>query len=220
MFKLRLLLLIPIALGIGWVRAASADPAGTDPLAQLQQRWAEVKYQTASDQQGAAFAALADSARQAAAAHADSAAVQTWAGIVLASQAGAKGGLGALSLVKDARGFLEKAIALDPGALDGSAYTSLGSLYYQVPGWPLGFGNDNKARELLEAGMKINPQGIDANYFYGDFLRDQGDYVGARAALRRALAAAPRPGRELADQGRRKEIEATLALVDGKLAQH
>ena len=38
-------------------------------------------------------------------------------------------------------------MAIDPKALDGSAYASLGSLFYQVPGWPIGFGDDKKAAE-------------------------------------------------------------------------
>ena len=51
------------------------------------------------------------------------------------------------------------ALAIDPKALAGSAYTSLGSLYYQVPGWPIGFGDDKKAREMLEAaGYEVTDQ--------------------------------------------------------------
>ena len=45
--------------------------------------------------------------------------------------------LGALGLAKQARADFEQAIKLDPTALDGSAYTSLGVLYYSVPGWPV-----------------------------------------------------------------------------------
>ncbi|MFW5386410.1 MULTISPECIES: hypothetical protein [unclassified Yersinia (in: enterobacteria)] len=52
-----------------------------------------------------------------------------------------------MDLVKDAKVKLELAIKLDANALDGSAYTSLGTLYYQVPGWPIGFG-DKKQAEL------------------------------------------------------------------------
>jgi hypothetical protein len=47
--------------------------------------------------------------------------------------------------VKQARKDFEAAIALDKTALAGSAYTSLGSLYYQVPSWPPGFGSNKKA---------------------------------------------------------------------------
>lgn len=73
-----------------------------------------------------------------------------WSAIIDSSWAGAKGGLGALSLVKQARSDLEKAISIDPNALQGSAWTSLGALYYQVPGWPIGFGDKNKAEEMLK----------------------------------------------------------------------
>jgi len=118
--------------------------------------------------------------------------------------------LGALSLAKDAKGALEHALQIDPRALSGSAYTSLGSLYYQVPGWPIGFGDDAKARELLDQALALNPDGIDPNYFLGDFLYRQRDYTGARKALERALKAPPRPDRPLADAGRREEIKQLL----------
>ena len=75
-----------------------------------------------------------------------------------------EGGLGALGLVKQAKASLEQALAIDPQALAGSAYTSLGSLYYQVTGWPLGFGDDDKAEAMLKQSLAINPDGIDPNY--------------------------------------------------------
>src|SRR6185436_16698397 len=139
-----------------------------------------------------------------------------WHGIIEASYAGAKGGLGALALAKSARKSFEQALALDPNALEGSAYTSLGSLYYQVPGWPIGFGDDKKALELLQKGLALNPNGIDPNYFYGDFLFRSGDYSGAEQALHKALQAPTREGRKLADDGRRKEINDLLDKVREK----
>ncbi len=45
---------------------------------------------------------------------------------------------------------MDQSISIDGSVLQGSAYTSLGTLYYQVPGWPIGFGDDEKAEELLE----------------------------------------------------------------------
>ena len=45
----------------------------------------------------------------------------------------------------------------------------------------------------------------------GDFMISEGRKAEARQHLNKALAAPARPGRELADQGRRKEIEARLA---------
>ena len=136
-----------------------------------------------------------------------------WSAIVKSTWAGAKGGLGALGLVKEAKAKLELALKQDPKALDGSAYTSLGSLYYQVPGWPVGFGDDEKAEPLLKHALAINPDGIDPNFFYGDFLLDQGRKAEAKSYLDKALAAPARAGREVADKGRRMEIRDRLAKL-------
>jgi len=205
-----------IALALS-VAAPAALAAGLDEdVRALQLAWDEVKYRRPAAEHEVAFEQLAGLARQVRARHPQRAEPEIWYGIIVASQAGAKGGLGALSLVKEAKRALERAIAIDPEALDGSAYTSLGSLYYQVPGWPIGFGDDRKARELLQHALIVNPDGIDPNYFLGDLLYRKGDYAGARQALQRALKAPPRPARPLADEGRRGEIESLLKEIRAK----
>ena len=121
------------------------------------------------------------------------------------------------SLCKEARGNLEAALKLDPTALDGSAYTSLGTLYYKVPGFPVGFGDDDKAGKLLQKALKLNPNGIDPNYFYAEYLFEQGRYAGSRCSTsRRRRKAAPRPGREVADKGRHAEIAALSRQGQGE----
>ena len=184
-----------------------------EDITALQRAWERIKYERPAAEQEKAFAALSHEADGVRAKYPGRAEPQIWYGIIAASHAGARGGLGALSLARNARKALEEALAIDPGALAGSAYTSLGSLYYQVPGWPIGFGDEEKAREMLQKALALDPDGIDPNYFLGDFLYRQGDYEAARAALSKALRAPPRPGRALADAGRRQEIEATLARM-------
>lgn len=186
-------------------------------LQQLQTRWAEINYQLPKDQREAAFAKLGAAAEEAVKAEPKTAELLIWRGIVLSTWAGAKGGLGALDLVKQAKASLESALAIDPRALSGSAYTSLGSLYYQVPGWPLAFGDNKRAEALLQKALEINPGGIDPNYFYGDYLFRQKRYAEARKVLLRAQAAGNRPGRALADAGRRGEIRGLLAKVEAEL---
>ena len=182
-------------------------------IAPLQQRWAEIQYQLPEDQKADAFEALAAEAEQALAQEPDDAPLLIWRGIILSSWAGADGGLGALGKVKEAKSLFEHALQVDPQALQGSAYTSLGALYYQVPGWPIGFGDDEQAEALLKQALALNPDGIDSNYFWGDYLIDQKRYAEARAALLKAQAAAPRPDRPLADQGRQAEIRARLDKI-------
>ena len=190
---------------------------GEQNLRQLQSRWAEINYQLPEAQREAAFARLAGEAEAMVKTEPQAPELLIWRGIILSTWAGAKGGLGALDLVKQARGQFEQAIRLDPKALDGSAYTSLGSLYYQVPGWPVGFGDDERAEQLLKQALSLNPDGIDPNYFYGDFLLREKRYAEAEKALQKALAAPPRPGREVADAGRRQEAQALLEKTRAKL---
>ena len=187
--------------------------APSEEVKTLQSEWAQAMYQDEGKTTETHLGKLADQSRNLVAQNPKDANALIWEGIVLASYAGKVGGLGALSLVKEAKAALETSIAINPKALDGSAYTSLGSLYYQVPGWPLGFGDDKKAEEYLKIGLSINPNGIDPNYFYGDFLYREGRLAEADAALNKALQAAPRPGRESADTGRRKEINALLEKI-------
>jgi len=202
--------------------AVPAFAAQTAPLdeqiAFLQGEWAHIKYEIAdADRQETALQPLGQRAEQLSTAYPDRPEPKIWQGIILATDAGISGGLSALSKVKAAKSLFEAALALDETALQGSAHTSLGSLYYQVPGWPIGFGDDDKAEEHLKKALAINPQGIDPNYFYGDFLLDQGRYKEAAKVLRTALQAPDRPQRALADKGRREEIKTALAKAESKL---
>ncbi|WP_339481255.1 tetratricopeptide repeat protein [Pseudomonas sivasensis] len=193
------------------------DAADQQRLANIQQSWAHIQYELPADQRTAAFEQLATQADAFTQERQSVAEAWIWSGIVTSSWAGAQGGLGALSKVKLAKADLEKAIALDPNALQGSAYTSLAALYDRVPGWPIGFGDSDKAEVLLKQALQLNPNGIDSLYFWGDHLYRQKRYTDAHAALQKALLAAPRPGRETADAGRRKEIEALLQDITKKL---
>ena len=193
--------------------STNAPAALQEDVVGIRKEWERIKYQLAPKDQEAAFEKLVKHSEKVMAMHPTAAEPAIWHGIVEASYAGAKGGLGALAAAKNARKSFETALAIDPKALDGSAYTSLGSLYYQVPGWPIGFGDDKKARELLQKGIALNPDGIDPNYFYGDYLYRNGNYDEAEQVLNKALQAPPREGRKLADDGRRKEIAELLEKI-------
>lgn len=205
-----------------------ADNAGTtakqdpvmDEIAYLQAEWARIKYQvTDEDAQISAIHKLEERAARASADYPDRAEPKIWEGIILSTDAGIDGGLSALGKVKKAKKLFEESLAIDPGTLDGSAYTSLGSLYYQVPGWPIAFGDNEEAEKLLKTALEINPNGIDPCYFYGDFLLENDKFDEAKLYLERALQAPDRPGRTLADAGRRQEIRAALSKINVKLAE-
>jgi tetratricopeptide (TPR) repeat protein len=197
--------------------SAHAAPAEFDAqLSAIQNRWAVVNYQIESkDERAKAFETLAAQAHQFSQQYPQRAEPLIWEGIVLSTYAGAKGGLGALSLAKQSRNALESALKIEPNALQGSAYTSLGALYSKVPGFPLGFGDDDKARGLLHKALALNPDSVDSNYFYAEFLCDQHECDKAVPYLERAAHAAPRPGREVADAGRQQEVAQLMRKARG-----
>lgn len=192
-------------------------PTTKSVLNELQHGWAIANYELPDKQQIQALETLIEKGEMWLNTHPNDAEVMVWTGIVTSSLAGAKGGLGALGLAKLAKSHLERAIEINPSVLNGSAYTSLGVLYNNVPSWPIGFGDKKKANKNLSLALKINPTGIDANYFYANYLIKKKKYIQAKLYLDIALQASPRPNRTLADAGRRKEIQQALDKIQKRL---
>jgi tetratricopeptide (TPR) repeat protein len=205
-------ILIAILLTLAGMAGARADDMAA-ALADLRHAWAKVYYQMPEDQQVAQFPALVTRADAFVAQYPEAAEPLILKAIILSTYAEAKGSLDALSLVEDARDSALKAAKIDEHADDAGAYTVLGVLYYKVPGWPIGFGDDDKARDYLDRALAIAPDAVDANYFYGDFLLEQDEEEKAKAFFEKALKAPARPGRADEDAGRKREIEDDLARL-------
>ena len=186
--------------------AGLSSSAQMPEVREIQSEWARLYYlDEFLNNNYRELQALARRANRVAHDNPDSAEALVWDAIVLSTLAEKKGGLGALSLVKEAKLKLEQAEAIDAEVLGGSVYASLGSLYSKVPGWPIGFGNDKKAERYFMKALAINPQGLDINYFFAEFLADNGKDQLALEYIERALQAPPMAQRPLADQGRRQQ---------------
>jgi len=194
---------------------AHAQSVG-DAVTDLQHSWEAIRYQSATADREKGYETLSAKAHKVSEAYPGRPEPLIWEGIIVSSWAGEKGGLGALGLVKQAKALYESAIAIDGNALEGSAYNSLGVLYYKVPGWPIGFGDKAKAKEMLLKALAINPKGIDPNFFYGEYLLETKQPQQAVTYLERALQAPPRPGRQVADVGRREEVRQLLDKAKAK----
>ena len=189
--------------------AYAADTAQT-----LQEEWAHIKYEVqGKDAKLAAIANLEVRADGVVKTSPGKAEPIIWQAIILATDANITKSLSGLPKVEKAKSLLEQSLKIDPKAMDGAAHMTLGSLYYQVPGWPVGFGDDDKASQHLKAALAINPNGMDTNYWYGAFLLDNGKYTEAVPYLEKALAAPNRPERKVADAGRKIEIKDALAMA-------
>jgi len=140
--------------------------------------------------------------------------LQIWLGILTATNAAFESPFTALTSIKRAKLILENSIQANPYALDGAAFIALGSLYYMTPGWPISFGNEIKARQLLTKGLAINPNSIDANYFLGDYFLSNNEPEKAQKYFEKALAINSRNTQQYADEQLKKE--AALALSNTK----
>jgi tetratricopeptide (TPR) repeat protein len=208
-------------LGLAMALSLSAHADISQPASDLEHAWDHVQFEvTDRDARLKAFSDLADQADELLKQDPGNAEVMVWEAISLSSVAGEIRGPSALGKVKKARELLLAAEEIDPDALgDGSIYSSLGTLYYQVPPFPIGFGNKKKAQEFLEKALVQNPNGIEPNYFMADFLVHTGHYKSALKYVAAAEAAPPRPDRPIADQGRLQELAALKTKINSKLAK-
>jgi tetratricopeptide (TPR) repeat protein len=205
-----------LTLGIWFALAAPAGAGTEEDLAALQQRWATARYETPAAEQKPQLTQLVKDADALIATAPGNPAVWLWSAVIRGSLAETTGNLSALGLAKEAKVHLEKALALDPTIEAGYAHGVLGQMYAKVPGWPVGYGDKKKAKEHLQKALAISPNGIDSNYFYAQFLFEQGEYELARQHALRSQTAPPRV-QGLADRGRRRDIQELLDKINKKL---
>jgi len=195
----------------------SVNPAYAISYLDIQKDWAVIHYQLNDKEQLKAFKELIAQAEDQLKQTPDNADLLIWTAIVKSSYADAKQGLEGLKNAKSAKSYLEKSISIDANALNGAAYVMLGTLYDQVPGWPIGFGNKKKAKKFLLKGLEANSMSIDANFFYASHLLAKKDYQQAQIYLEKAKNCPPRSNRPLADKERHKEIDQALLSIQSKL---
>ena len=205
-------LLMALTLGLTAAAPAFARDAAFDArIDSLAHGWDHVNFEIRDKPaQAAAAARLAAQADALAHQYPARAEPLVWEAIALSTEAGAKGGLGGLALAKEAKGLLERAEHLNPAALgDGSVYTSLGSLYAQAPGFPVGFGDPAKARayllKSLAATLNVLQQVPRVYLQSGNTLAEANidERIAARAAAKAArnFALADQIRKDLAAQG-------------------
>jgi len=186
-------------------------------LLAIQHTWAQIKYHTPKAERQDAFASLLTKSEAFHHMYPDKADAILWSAVVLYNYAGEVRGIKALGMVKQSHRMLQQAEAINPKAENGLIHTALGQLYYKVPGWPVAFGDDSKAENYLRKGIELNPDGLDANYFMGDYLLRKKQYHQAAIHLRRAIQAPARAQRPIADAGRKADALKLLQQVEGKI---
>lgn len=212
-------LYLAMLLGIS-MPAAHADEV-TDAVSDLQHQWAQANYKTPDKQKEAVFKVLVDKASSLTEKYPNRAEPKIWEAIIRAGYAGAMGGLSsmfnAMPQMKKGRDLLLAAEKIDPQAMHGSIYTTLGSFYYMTPGGFIGFGDDDKALEYLNKAIAMAPDDMDANYFMGDYWLEQKKYKKSLPWFEKVVSLPDVPGRPVYSAGRKAEAMTKLARVKKKL---
>ncbi|MGO2393180.1 MAG: TRAP transporter TatT component family protein [Halomonas sp.] len=203
--------LMAILIGSALTLSPLAATAFEDELFSLKNRWEHTVTDMPANERESTLKALAVEAGQLAEQQRDNADVLVWQGIILASYARERGGLGALGTAGDARDVLERAIEIDPQGSNGSAYVTLGALYDRAPGRPIGFGNSDTAERMFQRALEIRPDGIDVNYYYAAFLKEEGNEQAAREHAQRAVEGTARDSRQASDEALRSDAQAILS---------
>ena len=190
-------------------RLQAADLFGS--IAELESAWALTYYQNSAAQQKQVYPVLLEKAIDLGQRYPAAAEPKIWQATIMITNAVVQSPITALSTLEAAKTLLEEAIQLNPRALEGAAYVTLGVLYYKVPAWPVSFGDNQAAEKLLKSSLQINPNGIDANYFYADFLLEQDREVEAEAHLHKAIQAPVRKHQAFADTQLQNEAKLSLS---------
>ena len=199
-----------------WTTSSAAEDSGINAaILQLALNWEHIKFEvTDKDLQEKQMAALADRAGSIVQQFPGRPEAAIWQAIIISEQASMASENGspfkALGFAKHAREILEPIAKQYPAVLDAGAPTSLGVLYSRVPGFPIAFGDKAKARALLQEAIKYAPDGLDANYFYGDFLYNEHEYPAAEQVFKHALSLPPHPERPIWDKSRRLVMQEDL----------
>ena len=182
-------------------------------IQQVQKEWARIKYTIDKKKHESALKNLALKATSIRKLQPNNADAYLWEGIVLSTYSGAIGTLRALGTVLESRDALKQSLKIDPEASKGAANAYLGTLYLLVPEWPIAFGDLDLAKEHLDKAIALNPDDIDANFYYGDFLKKKKKYKQAEVFYKKVLSGPARAGREVADEGRRNEAKERLEKI-------
>ena len=189
----------------------AADAQFDEELISIQREWAAANYSSArNSNRREAFEALVEHSADFAERYSSEVEAIAWDGIILSTYAGEVSAFSAMKYARAARERLHQAEAMDGTALSGGVYASLGALYSKVPGGIMGFGDDEIAEDYFKKALTIDAANIDSNYFYGEFLLDQGRADEALLYLARAIEAPVVASRPVFDAERRAEARALI----------
>ncbi len=151
--------------------------------------------------------------QRAIAASADGVEGHFWLGATYGAYAREKGAFKALGTVGKVRAEMETVIRLNPRYEDARGYLALGELDRQLP--HLLGGNDKRAVQYLEDGLRIAPNNLEIKFALAQAYKDAGRKDDAKKQLQELLQMQPRGPRAHESRATQEKARELLAKMGG-----
>ncbi len=103
-----------------------------------------------------------------------------WKAVAMGKMAEDSGMVNALRMLRPMEKMLLKVVALDEKYENAGAHRALGRMYHKLPGFPVSFGNNQKALTHLKQAHELFPRDVMTRAFYAEVLYDEGWQAEAR----------------------------------------
>ena len=193
------------------VSETEAQKAKKTDLLSYQQEWARLTFEEENkEKQQVGFDTLLERVEKTLKEKPSSADMRIWLAKLKMEKASSLGLFKRDDMNKEALALLEQATLINPKALDGYGYALLGHLYNSADVWPFSFGNRVKAKGYLLKALALDPDNLEANYFYGLYLKQYEGLESANPYFKKALEAKQYPDRKTAYLGLRDMIREAM----------
>ena len=124
-----------------------------------------------------------------------------WKSAAMGKIAEDSGVFNALRMLRPMESMLLRVVELDERYENAGAHRALGRMYHKLPGFPISFGNNDKALMHLKRAHELFPQDVITHVFYAELLYDTGKKQEARhhAEFVLAMPIADEDAREFAE---------------------
>ncbi len=160
---------------MAWIRQlaeSTKDPAVIAEVARLECANADVERE--KNKRMAFYNNCLDTADKALASNADEVAALYWKAVAMGKLSEEMGILNSLRMTRPMEKLFLRVIALDEHYDDAGGHKALGRMYFRLPGFPISFGNKEKALFHLKRALELYPHDIIARAFYAEALYDMG----------------------------------------------
>ena len=166
---------------IGWFRELTKDSRESTAIAELA-RLAFMQAQLERDKKRRVqlFENCIAIADQALALNGNDVRALFWKAVAMGKMAEGSGIVNALRMLRPMEKNLLSVIALDEKYENAGAHRALGRMYHKLPGFPLSFGDNQKALKHLKRAHDLFPSDVITRAFYAELLYDVGRIEEAR----------------------------------------